>query len=219
MLRNLTAALLAFGIAWPALAGVRTLAPVDEAARKPAFLAYRARLKEAVARRDVNALLGLVSAQIQVGFGPGERGLDAFIEKWHPRDSESRLWIELDRILALGGQFMGSAAEATFCAPYVYSAFPDALDPFSHQVVISESVAARAAPRGNARVVARIGYAIVRTDIPPRIASDDEGRRWVEIKLDGNTTAYVPENALRSPVGYRACFAESGGAWKMVSFV
>ncbi|MFB6260984.1 MAG: hypothetical protein ABEJ96_08730, partial [Thiohalorhabdaceae bacterium] len=150
MIRKLALVLICCGVAGPVLADPpTTLAPVDEAAQRPDFLEFRQRLQEVVAQREGKALLDLVSARIQVGFGPGGQGREAFIDQWRPSAPDSPLWDELGRILGLGGEFI-DGGNTVFCAPYVYTAFPDELDPLHYQVVIKEDALARAAPREEA---------------------------------------------------------------------
>ena len=78
--------------------------PVDEAAQRPAFFAFRARLQQALARRDAQAILDAVHPHVRTSFGDGG-GLEDFRRQWRPDAPDSPLWSTLGTVLALGGSF------------------------------------------------------------------------------------------------------------------
>ena len=76
--------------------------PKDEATRDHQLVAVRARLRQAVARRDAPGVLALTSSEIRTSFGP-EDGLEFFTRDLANKRSE--IWDELRAVLALGGVF------------------------------------------------------------------------------------------------------------------
>ena len=118
------------------------LCPVDEGASDPSFAAYRTRLEVAVRRRDADALLALVDPDIRTSFG-GTGGIDHFRAQWKLDAPDSALWPELDAILSSGGTFRGPAAARSFWAPYVYSAWPEGKDSFTHVAALGPDVEVR----------------------------------------------------------------------------
>jgi hypothetical protein len=186
------------------------LAPVDEAARNPAFLAFRASLREAIARRDEGAVLAVVDSSIKNGFG-GDDGIAAFEKQWEPRSPSSRLWAELGSTLALGGTFDG---EGNFVAPYVYSRWPEAIDAFGHVAITGSGVRVREKPSLEGAIVGRLSYAIM-----PRGRKAAASGAWNAVRRSNGSTGYVASQYVRSPVGYRAFFAPVAGGWKLMTFV
>src|SRR4051794_4851034 len=100
----------------------RKLYPVDEGPKDPSFLAFRNQLIDAVKRRDHRFLLShldphILTSPLAVLSGTGGRGIIRFKKQWHPDDSESELWPQLIKILALGGSFKRGAAPYEGMAP------------------------------------------------------------------------------------------------------
>ena len=87
------------------------LLPVDEAAAKPDFFQYRARLQMAVERHDVDGVIEASDPGIRLGFDAS--GGATALRKLFTDRSES--WDELRVVLARGGRF---SAPASFAAPY-----------------------------------------------------------------------------------------------------
>ena len=187
------------------------LLPVDEAARHPDFFSFRAQLQAAIARRDVDAVVGVVNKDIRNSFG-GDDGVDAFGRIWKLSDADSTLWVELGSILALGGTFSGDQA---FTAPYVFSTWPGRFDGFEHVALVASDVRVREAPRGDAAAITTLSFAILPLSRKDGVA-ETEG--WTAVQLDGGKTGYVTSRLARSPNDYRAMFNRIGGRWQMTFF-
>ena len=115
---------------------VNRLEPVDGAIKDLSFREFRGRLLLAVERHDAEALLETLAPDVLVSFG-GEAGPDAFVRSWWPSSPDSGVWAVLGQVLSLGGNF-NSTGE--FCAPYVFSDFPDSLDAFEWQAALGPDV-------------------------------------------------------------------------------
>lgn len=194
----------------------RKLYPVDEAAKDPAFFTFRARLIQAVQRRDVNYLLSILSPKVSNDFGGGE-GIADFKQKWKPERSQSEVWIELAKVLSLGGAFDKDGA---FSAPYLHARWPqDEGDVFEVGAIIGENVRVRAAPQINASVIRTLSFDIV--DVPDWQTAKARGekRQWIKVKLSDGQTGYVAEEFIRSPIDYRAVFEKQNGRWVMTAFI
>ena len=174
------------------------LLPVDEAKRDPSFLAYRELLLEAVQNRDEAALVRLVDPKIRTSFGEG--GGVADLRK---QVKEYDLWRELEWIVAHGGTWRNK----TFCAPYVYSNWPDSHDAYRSLAVTGKGVALRSTPR-TGRVLARLSYDIV-------TIAGAEKNGWRQVKTSSGKTGWMSRAYLRSPIGYRACFGKTAEGWRM----
>jgi len=200
-------------ISCPAAAQVGKLYPVDEGPKDPSFQEFRGKLIEAAKNRDAKFVLSILDSNIQNGFD-GVGGVKAFKEKWKPDNPDSELWGVLIEILSMGGSF----TKYEFCAPYVFTKFPE-LDPFEHSAIIGEQVRVREQPGLTSPIIASLSYDIVAITDPPITPINMDGHSWIAIKLSNGKTGFVSEQFIRSPIDYRACFTKKGGRWRMVSLV
>ena len=100
------------------------LLPVDEGATDATWPRFKAQLLDALARRDQQFILGIVDRRIRNTSGID--GVAEFNKLWEPQSAASPLWVELPKVLFLGGVFVkrdGNVVE--FCAPYVYYKWPE----------------------------------------------------------------------------------------------
>jgi hypothetical protein len=202
--RALVAGVLFLSLLGTAAAGSRKLYPVDEAAQDPSFLAFRKRLLQAARQRNVQFLLKNTDPDIFFSFGlrVEEQGVRGFRKSWALDRPNSRLWPELIEVLSMGGSFVNGSSRRQFCAPYVFSRFPDDVDPYSHGAITAAKVEVRARPSRSAPVIAVLSYDIVRLvrGIPPYKPG---GRMapyvWMEIVTPDGRTGYVPIGAVRWP--------------------
>lgn len=206
--RHVVAAAL-FALAAGAAAQSRLL-PVDQAASVPDFFSFRAQLQAAVARRDVDHVLGVLSKDVKLSFG-GDAGIEDFKRIWQPSAPDSRLWEVLASTLALGGSF---AADGAFTAPYVFTRWPQDRDAFSHMAAVGSGIRVRSAPAASAAPVAALDFTIVELAEPPQADP-----RWVQIKLGADRTGFVDARFLRSPIDYRITFSKIEGRWQVVLFL
>lgn len=190
----------------------RQLLPVDEAASHPDFFAFRARLIAAVAGRDAAAILAVVHPDIKCSFG-GDHGIADFKRMWRLDSPESEFWEEFGTVLALGGTFEGPDR---FVAPYTFASWPDDLDAFEHLALVGSGIGARAAPRDDAPVLARLDFAIVRIGQGGYVL---DSAPWQGIVLPDGRQAYLPSSSVRSPIDYRVYFMREHGAWQLAMFL
>lgn len=196
-------------------AQVQKLYPVDEAAKDPSFFTFRARLIQAVQRRDAAYLLSIVSRKIEIGFG-GDSGVEAFKSSWKPEREQSELWTELANVLSLGGAF---DKEGIFEAPYISVKWPEDKDGFALGAIIGEKVRVRAAPQISSSIMRELSFDIV--DVPDWQTNKARGekRDWIKVKLADGQSGYVAEDFIRSPIDYRAGFQKQDGRWVMIFFL
>jgi hypothetical protein len=189
----------------PRIAGPK-LAPVDEAPRDPSLVAFRTQLIDIVRRKDRAALLEHVDPKIRTDFGDG--GGKA---KFDP----DQYWSELDQILKLGGTFQKEGSEPRFWAPYVYSAWPESIDAFSHVAAVEPEVELRETIDGTA--IAILEYDIVRREPLPNMRESDDGSHHV-VTADGKK-GWVDGLKTRSPVDYRMALVKKDGKWVIEALV
>ena len=198
-----------------AAAQVAKLYPVDEAVQDSSLMLFRLRLIEALVTRDTAFVYAHLAPEVKVGFGDAD-GPDSFKAIWQPEDPDSRFWPTMAGIIGAGGVYDAnpgySDAEATFIAPYYFSAFPDEYDGFEYAVIVGERVRVRSAPNTDSEILAALSYDIVRLIRPP-----SEG--WVQIELADGKEGFMAAPYVKSPIGYRAGFEKVNGRWQMFFFL
>ena len=201
----------------------RKALPVDEAGKDAAFAAFRDKLVDAVARRDVETVVARASADIQLSFG-GHAGRKDFrdfltiseddLADEYKHEAASRregYWDALEQVLRMGGRF---TKPDTFEAPYTWTVVLKADDdPFATYFVIGADVPLRDRPSGFGKVAATLSH-----DIVTRI-DGGEGTSFLKVKRADGVTGFVDKAQLRSPVDHRAIFEKRDGSWLMVTFI
>jgi hypothetical protein len=191
----------------------RRVPPVDRCATSPSFVAFRTRLRAAVARRDGAWLLSIVAPDIQYSFGdsPGRAG---FARAWGlDRPASSRIWREIGEVLRLG---CDRAEGGEYWAPSLSLAqgeMDEGEGPATLLAVGPDAVL-HAAPSDSSPVVARLEWDI----LTPR-DGDDGGSTWIPVALGDGTRGYIRRSLVRSQGDYRAVFARRHGRWLMTAFV
>lgn len=191
----------------------KKLLPVDEAAKDSSFFIFRSRLMEAVAAHDAKQLMGFLSPKIMNNFG-GNGGIEEFRQQWQPEDKESKLWLELGRVLSLGGKF---SQDGSFSAPYYFAAWPDdgSIDAFEWVAVVGENIRVREKPDVNSAVIGKLSFELVRIEEQQDGASEE----WTKVKLADGKKGFVASRFTGSGIGWRAAFDKENGEWRMTSFV
>ena len=211
----LAAALLWTALAPAATAQVAKLYPVDEAVQDSSLMLFRLRLIEALVERDTAFVYTHLAPEVKVSFGDAD-GLESFKMLWQPEAPDSKFWITMAGIIGAGGIYDGSPdysdAEATFVAPYYFSAFPDDYDGFEYAVVVGERVRVRSAPNTESDILAALSYDIVRLVRPPT-----DG--WAQIELADGSEGFMASQYLKSPIGYPAGFEKVNGRWRIFFFL
>ena len=183
---------------------------VDEGASVAGFGAFRDSLRAVVARRDTAALLTVVAPGARLSFGDDAGGPEGVRAMWFEGTPPEGvpLWERLGGLLAAGSVDENGAVTV----PYVFGAWPDSVDAFSHVAVVPAGgapVEARSAPSDSAEVVATLRDLIL--PVEGRPSGGFQGVRHP----DGRTV-YVPADRAMSPVGWRATFfPDDAGAWKL----
>ena len=191
------------------------LAPVDEGANNATWPRFKARLIDALARHDQQFVLDIVDRNIRNTSGTD--GVVEFKKLWEPQAADSALWAELKKLLFLGGVFVKRDKNVTeFCAPYVYYKWPDDSGGASGAVIARETLL-KAQPAINAVTLGTLSYDLVSV-VDWEVADDNKesAQKWVRLKAKAGE-GYVPEEHVRSPLEYRACFVSSGARWRMTA--
>ena len=190
------------------------LLPVDEGASDGSWMRFKVRLLEALARHDQKFILGIVDAKIR---NISEKdGVAEFKKLWEPHFAESPLWVELPKLLFLGGAFVKrDTGVYEYCAPYVYFKWPDYADADASGAIIAKEALLKARPASSAQTLQILSYDLVKVlDWEVADVDQEAKQKWVKLQAKAGV-GYVPEEQVRSPLEYRACFIKSGAAWRM----
>jgi hypothetical protein len=189
------------------------LPPTDECGGEPSFVAYRARLSAAIARKDAAALRPLVDSHIMYNFGDDD-GWPGFVRNWHlDRPADSDLWLELSQVMNLGCEVDGDQR----IAPGNFNRLSDIGEGLPPFFAVRKDAALRSRPDDKAALVTLLDYHVLIEILDDEPEAVPEG--WLHARLTNGQSGYVRLSAVRSALDYRAGFEKRSGQWVMTSFV
>ena len=215
-LLNATAAAVFLAASAAVTAADAKLPPVDEAAGDVSWVRFKNRLLESIVRRDGKFVTGIVAPRIR-NFTDKD-GITEFRKLWEPQSASSPLWVELPKILFLGGAFVKhEKGVIEFCAPYVHFKWPEQAPADVDGAITARETLLKAKPSAASATVLALSYDLVKVlDWEVADESGDGKQHWVKIQTTAGP-GFVPEEHIRSPLEYRACFAKSGAAWRLTA--
>jgi len=219
LIARLVLALLFVGAFTPSLrAQERKLEPADEAIGDLSWAHFKNRLLDAVMKRDRKFMLSILDRNVRVGID-GARGIPEFSKQWYLDAEDSRLWRELPSALFVGAAWLARGkGPRELCAPYVLARWPRNMDPHAYGAVISRDALVKAAPSSESATLTTLSYDIVPvTDWEVDDRAPDFPQKWVKINLKTGE-GFVPEEQIRSPIEYHACFVKTENGWRMTAF-
>ncbi len=189
--------------------------PIDTCRKTGSFPEFRQRFETAVAERDFALLEPLIDYDIETDFGGGE-GMKSFADSWRGSSwKTSKLWDELDAIVALGCG--GNQGGGYYAMPRMFVVDLGDIDLFEAHVALGEAVPLRAKPSDAADIIALLDWALV-TAVTPK-PTKEAAPRWTEVMTADGTKGFVKSDQLRNPIDYRAVFQPRKGGWKMTAFI
>lgn len=213
LLRTAVATIL-IAVATGAAAQDAKLLPIDEAAGDASWLRFKARLLDALVKRDQRFVISIVAGKIR-NISETD-GIAEFRKLWETHSASSQFWVELQKILFLGGAYVKRDKGVTeFCAPYVHYKWPDDAPASATGAIIAREVLVKATPSAEGATLQTLSFDLVNViDWEVADESKDNRQPWVKIQTKAGA-GYVPEEQIRSPLEYRACFYKSGASWRM----
>ena len=203
--------MLSVAIALAAAAPLR-LPPVELCGGDAEFVQVREQLDKAVAARDVDGLIALMSEDVRSSFGGGV-GREGFKQRWASAPQErTRLWDELGQAMQLG------CAKAVDGQGREYRAMPamfvtgDGLDGFSTWVARPGAVL-RAKPSVGAKAKMRLPAWTVLEEV------EHDGGDWIEARTPKGSRGFISTAQARSLLDYRIVFGRRDGRWRITAFV
>ncbi len=210
------AAILAAAQSLAAAQDIKLVPAVDAAASNANWNRFKSRLLQALSKHDQKFVRGIIDSKIR---NTSETAGSAEFERlWEPQSAESPLWSELSKVLFLGGVYVKNDGGVTeYCMPYVYYNWPAEAPPEAG-AIIAKQVLLKAQPSAAAPTLNTLSYDVVTVlDWDVADAAPDGKQHWVKVSGSGKE-GYVPEEQIRSPLEYRACFVNKNAAWRMTGF-
>jgi hypothetical protein len=200
----------------------RKLQPVDDGGKDPSWIAFRNNLLAALRRGDRAALLNVIDRNIVNGL-EAPRGVVEFRKLWELDTKNDRVLRDLSSALNLGSawhQQPQNKNARVLCAPYVPIKWPlDDVDPYDSGAIVVKEAFVKGAPSHASQTLSTLSFDIIGVrdwDVPD--AESQLKQRWVKVSHRGRD-GFVPEEHIRSAIEHRACFAKTGGTWRMVEYV
>lgn len=189
------------------------LAPVDEAAGDATWTRFRARLIDALIKRDHKFVDSIVDRKVRNI--SGDDGIAEFRKLWELQKADSPLWSELPKVLFLGSARVKQEGSDEVCAPYVYFRWPANAPDDANAAVISREAIVQSRPSSASPAVSTLAYDLVHVSDWEVIDEDKSSKQiWVAVKTAAGT-GYLPQEQVRSPLEYRACFIKREGNWRL----
>jgi hypothetical protein len=204
--------------AFPVTAQERKFELVDEAAGDASWVSFRTRLLNAVEKRDLKFVLGILDRNVRASID-GVRGVAGFRKAWDTGAADTPLWRELRAALFLGSAYLKrDKGPRELCAPYLLARWPYDLEPQDYGVIITKDVLVKAGPHADSQTLQTLSHDIVTvTDWEVVDKTPQNPQRWVKVTVKSGE-GYVPEEQIRSPIEHSACFVKSEGGWRMTAF-
>lgn len=190
----------------PTVPTVVRYAPQDDCATQPGWPAFRKSLFAAIKTRDTQGLAKLAAPDITLDYGGGS-GPAELVKRLN--DPETRLWQELDAILALGCAMQGGLA----ALPWVFWNVPEDIDSYSAMLVLGDDTVMLDKPGGKPAVQA--GWTIVGMD-PMDFDTDAKATR---VTTHDGKKGWIETRKLRSLLDYRLIAEPKDGTWQITAFI
>ena len=196
-------------VAAPGEGAALRMPPVDRCASDPSFAAFRTELRQAIAGKDRDFVLAMITDDIEVDFGGGA-GRGDFERTWAlDRPENSPLWEELVEVLDFG---CVPDEEGIFWAPSLFSE-EGIDDPFTAALAIRPGGALHEAADAASPIIATLEWDLVTV---PEWNGD---AAWQRVEMADGRSGFVRSSELRSPIDYRAGFRKVDGRWRMMTFI
>lgn len=185
----------------------KSVSPVDEGRKDPAFDAFRQRLLAATRKRDVSAVLALSSPTVTYNMDL-ESTVAEFRQQWDIDRDPTRFLNALADVITHGGRFN---SKGQFVAPWTYTEFPGMTDEdwWTHVIVIGRRAPVYPARNFSAKPIAHMSHVILK--------EEEGGLDWCTVRLPDGRIGFMRTVDIRSPTDARAHFAKLGGRWKLVA--
>jgi hypothetical protein len=206
--RTFALALAALSFASPAQALPNSLPPVEQCGQDPGFAKFRGALKQAVQRKDRDALLRMLSPHVLVNFGGGT-GPKALAEAWDFSPDSHGIWDQLETMLQMGCARDGGAR--------LIPSLILQLEPYADDDLYDVRLSLPGAklfkePGVEASAIVVAPWTFV-------AATNTSGDLWTGVKLPDGSTGWISDDELYETIGYRLVIEKLRGKWMITAFV
>jgi hypothetical protein len=192
----------------------RKLYPADLARQDASLAAFRDRVLDAAARRDIDALRPLLADQVLSEEGPVAPADFAAALKRGQRETQERFWRELWDAFHLG---FARDERGQIWAPYVNVRLSGWETPLL--AITGTNVNLRERPALDASVVATLTYDVVNSapghEAPTLVTIDGFSYQWIKIVTASGREGWVLNKYAASPHGLWFGVELVNGSWKL----
>ena len=208
-------ALLVLGVTGgAAIAQPIKLFPVDEMAADAGWMRFRASLIEALLKRDRKFIESVIDRNVRNISSTD--GVVEFRKLWELENTASPLWSELPKVLFLGSAQVKADKVNEVCAPYVHFKWPANAPDAANAAVIAKEALLQSRPSFSSAALQTLSYDLITVSNWEVADESKEVKQvWVAVKMPAGT-AYLPEEQVRSPFEYRACFVRRDAGWRLI---
>ena len=184
--------------------------PIDECSANKSFAAFLRHFDAAVASRNAQALLRLVSPKVAVGFG-GDDGIQPFKREWKlAAGTKSPIWAELKAMRSLGCARM---TDGSMVMPRLASHLPEAESFPGPMAPVRAPVALRSGPSPSAPVRAQLQWDVLYAE-PEENPGD-----WHKVRTAAGLEGFVRDADVRGAMDLRIYFGRVKGQWMITYLV
>jgi len=163
--------------------------------------AFQGQMLELIRARDFRRLFDHLDPNVRISFGPGT-GIRAFKDAWY----EKPHWEELFIIFYMGGGVLRDNDH--FLAPSSHANWPEKLDPFSFDVVLSRNTPLRESQSPKSKAIATLSFDIVKP-------LGEKGH----VRVADGRTGWADPKLIWSPAGFHVELVRKWGTWKIEALV
>jgi hypothetical protein len=183
-------------------------APRDECGALPGARAFREKLAAAILARDAEAIAGMASEDVRLGFG-GDDGRKRFLARLKAPDG--KLIDALAELLPLGCVATDGGG---LTIPWVFAQDMGDIDSYSAMLVTGVDVPLRASAKADAAAMERVSW-----DVVTLTGSLRPDAAFQQVRTRSGKTGYMASDRLRSLLDYRLLAVRNGDAWRITALL
>ncbi len=185
------------------------LSRIDDGVHDASFASFRRSLLDAIRRKDSTYIVSRLASDVQIGFGPDDIGVDAFVKRWL-QGSKAEFWAISERVLMLGCWKGENGSNPYFACPFFYSKIPT--EPQEMVVVDSENVAIYSDSSQSSRLIKRVSFALF-----PYTTLNSE--KWFLVKSPiFRDSGYIEKRYIQTPYSARLIIEKRSRTWVISAF-
>ena len=214
---------------------------LDESYKDKDFLAFKLKLVKVLMDEDKKGLLELVDENVIVSrhADPGKKGFETYF--FNEGSNESSFWKEALSVVSYGfrnkevedWEKKEHGAQKIFYAPSFHKDFHwmhgGEREKFNNKcLVLGDKVNVREKPTTKSKVIGRLSYEPVETNLEPggewnpgiweNTEKDEKYPHWYEVKLKNGKIGYIVADYISDNYSIDFRVAKTNDGWKIISF-